>query len=168
MDTLIRMPKEKEYEEIVAVINSQIEREKKFFTEDEYEENFPKITIEDLKRERGKRYHLVVEENGKIVAHASYYIKMNNILWLSQIVVLPKYQNKGIARKLLIHIEKEARSKKIKALALETQKVFDWAVNFYKKQNYIVLSSEDFKKEPFAGTLDNNPVESTYIFGKIL
>jgi N-acetylglutamate synthase-like GNAT family acetyltransferase len=168
MDIKIRNSKEKDYKEIVNVINSQIKREERFFDKKEYQLNFPKETEDSLRDVKKVRSYFVVEENGKIIAFASYYIKENNILWLSEIVVLPKKQNRGVASELLRYIEDKAKSKNIKAVALETQKVFDWAIGFYKKQEYTILNLKDLNRYPFKGTLIKKPLKNTYIFGKIL
>jgi len=168
MDLIITKPKRKDYPRIVEVVNSQVEQEKPLYDQREYEENFPLITIDDLLRWENKNGFLIAKDGESIIAFAAFYLKGNNVLWLSEIVVDSNMQKKGVGSTLLSAVENEAIKFGASAIALETQKRFSWAIEFYKKNNYILLTDEDLQKPPFKNLLPGVPVESTYIFGKIL
>jgi hypothetical protein len=65
-------------------------------------------------------------------------------------------------------VEEIARERGAKVVVLETERQADWAVNFYLKNNYKILSEEDLKVFPFDMVLDKPPVPNRYIFGKII
>jgi ribosomal protein S18 acetylase RimI-like enzyme len=167
MNINIRKPKRDEYNEVTDVINSRIERERVLFSKEEYEENFPPETIKDLIEGEKRRNYAVATIEDKIIGFVSYYLKENKVLWISDLVVLLEYQKKGVGSKLTDFIEQEAKNMKAEAIALETQKTFDWAVSFYENRGYKTLSSDDLNKKPFVGTLGKEPKDNTHIFGKI-
>jgi len=68
----------------------------------------------------------------------------------------------------LQQIEAIAKSLKASVLVLETDKKAIWAVSFYTKNSYQILSDEDMKEYPFDKILENNQVEGRYVFGKKL
>ena len=167
MKIVIREPKESEYNQVVEVVNSELNLYKKFFTKEEIEGiGIGDFDITDLKDTKS-RNQLVAVADEKILGFASWYAKPNNVAWISMLEISPDEQKQGIGSKLIAEIEKLAKQQKNKAIALETQRKAFWAVDFYKKNNYKILSEEALLKEPFKDTLPNPPVKNTYIFGKV-
>ena len=84
----------------------------------------------------------VYEESNKIIGFISVSIA-NQIGSISLIAVDPKHQGKNIGSLLLAHLENYLISNNIKALLVATQKINELACGFYKKNGFIVLSSQD-------------------------
>lgn len=169
MDIIIRKPKEKEYEQVVKVVNSEKSLYGKVFSKKELDEiGIGNFKINDLKDD-GSRNYLVAIIKGKVVGFVSWYIKPNNIIWISMLEVDVNIHNQGIGSKLIKEVEQQARQSKqlkVKAIALEVQKKAKWAVDFYKFNGYKILDGNHLDKGLYKGTLSKKPVKNTYIFGK--
>jgi len=169
MNIIIREPKKEEYNQIVEIVNSELDLYKKVFTQEELDKiGIGYFNVNDLREVENDRNFLVAVEDNKIMGFASWYIKSNMVAWVSMLEVDAQSYGKGIGTLLINHIEKFAKDKHVKAVALETQKKAEWAVSFYKKRNYKILSTEDLDNIPYRGTLTKPPLDNTYIFGKIL
>jgi len=166
MDIIIRKPKEKEYEQIVKVVNSERALYGKVFSKKELDEiGIGNFKIKDLEDE-GSRNYLVAIIKGKVVGFVSWYIKPNNIVWISMLEVDVNIHNQGIGSKLIKEVEQQANQFKAKAIALEVQKKAKWAIDFYKFNGYKILTNDDLNRGFYKGTLSKKPVKNTYIFGK--
>ncbi len=164
-----RKPKGSEYKEFARVENSEAKQYMSVFTPSECTMLcVGKASEKDLAESAKTRKFLIATINNKIVGTMRYYLKENGILWISMIQVLPKYQKIGVGSGLLSEIEKRAKRLGIDAIALEAQKKADWAIKFYKANNYKILNIKELNKKPFVGTLLKPPVTHTYIFGKVL
>jgi len=168
MNIKIRKPKKTEYDQVVKVVNSEENLYTRVFNREELDQiGIGDFNISDLKN-NNTRDHLVAVMEDKIVGFISWYIKSNNIAWISMLEVDINNQHKGIGTKLIKKVEQQAKQLKIKAIALETQEKAEWAINFYKLNGYKILSNSDLSKGLYKGTLSKRPVKSTYIFGKML
>lgn len=168
MTLSIRKTNPADYPAIVEVVNSQIEREAALFSMDEYWDNFPPATVFDLDNGAKFRTYFVALDEKKIVGFISYYIKENHVLWISELVVLPDYQLRGIGTSLLMQVETEGKTAGAKAIALETQDRYLWAREFFKVNGYQVLTAADLQKELYKDTLPKPPVTGSIVFGKKL
>lgn len=165
----IKKPSLKDYPEIIRVINSEINLYKKIYSPKILDAiDIGKRNVKDLEKGSKDRKYLIAVKNKKIVGFASWYVKPNDIAWISMLQVLPEYHKQGIGRSLILKIEQQAKKNKCFAVALETQKKAFWAANFYKKNNYKIISSQKIMQGIYAGTLLKKPVKNTFIFGKEL
>ena len=169
MVTEIRKPERYEYQDIANLVNSA---EEVFFSirSPEMIDVFGtgKHTAEELEKGRERREHLVLTNQEKIVAFASYRFKNEQTMWISMLYVDPDEQRKGYGAMLLKHLEDIAKNKGILASVLETDEKAYWAVDFYKKHGYRILTAEDIKKFPFNKVLGKGPVKGRYLFGREL
>ena len=81
------------------------------------------------------RKALVYEENGEIVG-VLVYLLIYDRAEIEYIVVKEEYKNKGIGSKLLKYIESD-----IKNITLEVRESNTVAINFYKKNDYSIVST---------------------------
>lgn len=168
-DELIAAPSRDHYPAIVEAVNSEAELYKTTFSPEELESlDVGGFTTEDLIEGEGTRNYLVLLVDGNVAGFTSWYPKDNKVAWISMLHVASGYQGKGVGTKLIESVEQRAKEIGMRAVALEAQRKAEWAVNFYYKRGYEVLDWDNLNVEPFIGTLSRPPVESTYVFGKIL
>jgi N-acetylglutamate synthase-like GNAT family acetyltransferase len=72
---------------------------------------------------------------GFIIWREEQYNKGKNII-IEEIIIDSKYQKKGLGKKLVQHVEAQAKKKKINAIFLSANKKSN-AFKFYKKQGFI-------------------------------
>jgi ribosomal protein S18 acetylase RimI-like enzyme len=165
----IEKPKREDYKEIAELTN---EAEKRFL--DIYTKEMAVMmevcteSEEKLIDGEKTREYLCVKDNGKIVSFASFHLKNPQTIWISSLYTHPQYQGKGYGRALDKEIEKIAKEQGARVIVLETEKQADWAVNFYLKNGYSILSDEDLKKFPFDQVLNKPQVPNRYILGKVV
>lgn len=84
-----------------------------------------------------------ISENNEIVGLIAGYNNdiLNHKAYISVLAILPEYQGKGYASKLLLDFEKDCIEKKIIRIELFTHKTNDNAIKMYKKNNYVVDNS---------------------------
>jgi len=161
----IHQPKIKDFEKIVSLMN---EADKKFL-EVLTPENAKEIGVSDFNiSDLTDNNHLLlaIYEDNEPVGIALYHFKTPKVIWINSLYIHPKKQRQGFGKKLMLAIEKEAKIKGVTAIVLETEKNANWAVNFYNKLDYIILTKEDFQKEPFLNILSKDPVQNRFIFAK--
>ena len=125
-------------------------------------------TVDDLIEGEKRREYRCIYKNSDLVGFASFHVKNIQTLWLSEFYIDIGYQKSSFGSLLLNEIEKIAKKKNVLVVVLETDKKALWAVNFYKKNKYIILDKIALKKFPFDLVLEKDPVEGRYIFGKII
>ena len=165
----IKKPNRSEYTNIAKLINSAEEIYASIRSPEMMNAlGTGKHTAKDLEDGEGKREYLSLYVGEKIVAFVSYRFKNEQTMWVSMLYVNPSEQRKGYGATLLDYVEKLAKKSGILVSVLETDKKAYWSVDFYKKQGYQVLSSEDIKVFPFNKVLNKDPVDGRYLFGKVL
>lgn len=166
---IVSVPTREQYPSIVDVINSEAELYKTTFSPEELEAlNVGGLTAEDLIENESARRYLVMLVGGELAGFTSWYPKDNQVAWISMLHVSQRSQGKGIGTKLLETVECQAKEIGMRAVALEAQRKASWAVSFYLKRGYEILGWDKLNAEPYTGTLSKPPVESTYVFGKVL
>jgi len=171
MTIFVREPRDDEYNQMVDVINSERELYLTVYSAEYLDKlGIGHETIETTKQELGKetRIYLVAVENEHIVGFVSWYIKPNNVAWVSMLSVGKDFYKRGVGGALVEKVENQAQKAGVFSIALEVQKEAHWALAFYKKHGYIQLSWEDLNRAPFQETLPKPPVPTTYILGKKL
>lgn len=163
----IRKPKRSEYKEVANVIDSEAPLYKKYFSKEHLEwlsiGSFSEIALEE---KRGWD-RLIAIHGKKIVGFVSWYIKPNKVAYISSIEVLPRFQHRGIASKLLKKVEAVSKKKGAIALGAETQKKAFWVRDFNIKYGFRKLNEKDLQKKPFKGLFKNKTINPyTYVWGK--
>jgi ribosomal protein S18 acetylase RimI-like enzyme len=168
-DIVIEKPKRENYKEIADISNRADEPFLKLYNEEITKEiGFATETEEALIDGEKTREYLCLKVGDKVISFTSFRLKNPQTIWVSHICTDPDFQGKGYGAKLMQKIEEIAKERGAKVVVLETERQADWAVNFYLKNNYKILSEEDLKVFPFDMVLDKPPVPNRYIFGKII
>lgn len=168
MDTKIRKPKKEEYAQIVKVVNSEKVLYEKVFSKKELDDiGIGSFNISDLEDDNSRNY-LVAVTKGRVVGFVSWYIKSNNVAWISMLEVDIHIQNQGIGSKLIKEVEQQAKQLKARAIALEVQKKAEWAIDFYEFNRYKILDDNDLSRGIYKETLAKKPVKYTHVLGKLL
>lgn len=68
---------------------------------------------------------------------------------IHRLCVNPKYQNRGIAKNTLLHIEKELREKGIETIRLDVFSNNPFALSLYQNSGYEKVGSADWRKGRF-------------------
>ncbi len=66
-------------------------------------------------------------------------------IYVSGLCVIPEYQNKGLAKKLLKFAEKEAKNRKMKYLRLDAVSNYVELTEFYLKRGYVLVGKRQIK-----------------------
>lgn len=168
-DILIEKPKRENYKIIADISNRADKGFLKLYSKELAKEiGFGTETAEGLIEGEKTREYLCLKVGDKVISFTSFRLKNSQTIWVSHICTDPDFQGKGYGVKLMQKIEEIAKERNAKVVVLETERQADWAVNFYLKNNYKILSDEDLKVFPFDMALDKPPVPNRYIFGKII
>ncbi|MEG0289744.1 MAG: GNAT family N-acetyltransferase [Carnobacterium sp.] len=145
MTVLIRRSLWSDYPDLIAIEN-QLWNER----------NTPQVTTYSSPEEYKIRFpvgtHLVAfnESEGKAVGfigfHPSTLLQAHKRTWLIDIGVDPAIQSKGVGRKLVEGLKKEAREQRIHKLSLRVLGTNQRAIRFYQKNGFVV---EGILKEEF-------------------
>lgn len=84
----------------------------------------------ELTEEVTNNFFYVIEKNGKIVGDVSYEIKGRDSVYLSGLVVAPKFQGQGIAKKVMSTILEKLKD--IKLIDLVTHPENEKAISLYE------------------------------------
>lgn len=83
------------------------------------------------------------DENKLVALLAGYNNDFENCkAYISVLAVLPKYQGKGYASKLILDFTNDCINKKIKKIELFTHKSNENAIRMYKKNGFIIDSTD--------------------------
>jgi len=166
--TIIK-PTRDDYSQIADISNRADEEFLKFYSKEQAKEiGFGTETAEDLMEGEKTREYLCLKVDNKIISFVSFRLKNPQTIWVSHICTDPNFQKKGYGAKLMQRVEEIAKERNAKVVVLETESRAEWAVNFYLKNNYKILSEEDLKVFPFNMVLDKPPVPNRYVLGKTI
>ena len=126
-------------QEILYVINSSNREAFGQIIPTEYFKE-PIITIEELEESLEKMMFHEHRHKGIIVAVAALSVEDKDTGRIRWVYVLPEYQKQGIGTALVFHIERLAREMGLKKTRLVTDNNEEWAIRFYKKLGYILIS----------------------------
>ena len=94
---------------------------------DEYDENYIKYKLNG-------QIQIGIEENGKVVAGLDACMTAFKILYVSTVFVSDEYRRKGYGKKLIVEMEKRAKSLGANTIRLDT---FNWqGKEFYEALGY--------------------------------
>jgi len=162
-----KKPERFEYKQIVELVNNAAEiyksiHSKYLFTEIGYGNE----TEESLIKGEKNREYLCAYKDKEVIGYASFYLKNNQTVWINMFYINSNNQKQGFGSLFISEIEKIAKKYKASVLTLESDKKAIWAINFYKKNDFQILSDEDLTKFPFDKVLSKPQVKMRYIFGK--
>lgn len=172
MITLLIMRKatEHDYQKIADFINADVNpqflavldsEEAKFLVLEETE-----ASIRDAVN-HGNTFYLVFDEKSEIKALASGREKDLKTVYLGRFYVRTDCQRSGFGSKFLAEIERKLKGHGYEYLILETQKKFYWAVKFYLKNGYSVLTNEDLPSSYFSKFYKRLVDPSTMFYKKL-
>jgi ribosomal-protein-alanine N-acetyltransferase len=102
-------------------------------------ENYTKHTFSFLLNEPGTISYRVVDAEGTMVGFAFVMINQNGAAHLTTIGVAPEHRRRGLAARLLAHLEKTLTAKQIQTIVLEVRVGNTDAQELYYKAGYNVV-----------------------------
>ena len=89
-----------------------------------------------------------MEENGELIAGLDACVTTFKILYVSTLFVDEKYRRKGIAKQLILEMEKRAKVMGVNTVRLDT---FDWqGKEFYEALGYECVGHYENKEDGYA------------------
>ncbi len=170
MKLTYKTPTQEEYPDIAKLVNAS----DNIYTTIHSPEIFKEIgygteTVDDLiAGEQNRVYLCAYDEDGSLVGYTSFRIKHPTTLWISMFCIDPLHQRHGYGTLLLQHLETYATERQVSVISFETDTNAHWAVQFYQKNGYHILSPDDLQQPPYEHILDKAPVPGRYIFGKVI
>jgi|CXWL01.1.fsa_nt_gi ribosomal-protein-alanine N-acetyltransferase len=102
-------------------------------------DNYTKHTFEYLLNEPKTISYRMVTPADEMVGFAFVMVNENNAAHLTTIGVAPEHRNRGIAGKLLRHIDSSLRSREIGTLMLEVRVGNTMAQELYRRHGYTIV-----------------------------
>jgi len=134
---MIRKLSHKDTDVIYQVINQAARAYRGVIPADCYHE--PYMTKEELRREMESMIFFGWEEEGQLVGVMGFQ-PVQGVTLIRHAYVLPNYQRKGIGARLLTHLKQMTKTK---CLLVGTWADADWAIDFYEKQGFRLMSNKD-------------------------
>ncbi|MBD0379256.1 GNAT family N-acetyltransferase [Paenibacillus sedimenti] len=86
-------------------------------------------------------HHFLIVDEGQPVATARWYFYQDKTAKFQRVAVLKEYRGKGLGKKLIVEMEKQARELNAESAILDAQ---CQAEGFYSQLGYRVISEEPF------------------------
>jgi ribosomal-protein-alanine N-acetyltransferase len=102
-------------------------------------DNYTKHTFEYLLGEPRTLSYRVITAKGELVGFAFVMVNDNNAAHLTTIGVAPEHRERGIAKRMLVHIEDALRARNVGTIMLEVRVANEAAKNLYRKLGYTVV-----------------------------
>jgi len=102
-------------------------------------DNYTKHTFEYLLSEPRTLSYRVVTRADELVGFAFVMVNDNNAAHLTTIGVAPEHRGRGLAKRLLAHIEDSLRTREIGTIMLEVRVANNLAQNLYRTLGYTVV-----------------------------
>ena len=134
---MIRKLSHKDTDVIYEVINQAARAYRGVIPDDRYHE--PYMLNQGLRREMESMIFFGWEEEGQLVGVMGFQ-PVKDVTLIRHAYVLPNYQRKGIGARLLTHLK---QMKKTKCLLVGTWADAGWAIDFYQKQGFRLMSNKD-------------------------
>jgi GNAT superfamily N-acetyltransferase len=135
--SMIRRLSRADAEEIFTIINRAAEAYRGLIPSDCYHE--PYMPLEELRREMKRMTFFGWEQAGKLVGVMGVQ-PVKDVTLIRHAYILPDYQRSGIGRRLLDHLKRETRTRR---LLVGTWAAAQWAISFYAKNGFVLLSAKD-------------------------
>lgn len=134
---MIRRCEAKDASKIYEIVNEAATAYEGVIAEDCYHR--PYMSYQELEREMARVTFFGWVENGELVGVMGIEPVADTTL-VRHAYVLPRYQGRGIGRKLLHHIKKATRTPR---LLVGTWAAAGWAISFYRKNGFELLPDKD-------------------------
>ena len=134
---MIRKLSHKDTDVIYQVINQAARAYRGVIPDDRYHE--PYMLSQELRREMESMILFGWEEEGQLVGVMSFQ-PIKDVTLIRHAYVLPNYQRKGIGARLLTHLKQMTKTK---CLLVGTWADASWAIDFYEKQGFRLMSNKD-------------------------
>lgn len=102
-------------------------------------DNYTKYTFDYLLREPRTLSYRTTTEAGEMAGFAFVMVNDNNAAHLTTIGVAPEHRRRGIARRLLTHIEDALRVREVGTIMLEVRVANTAARNLYRTLGYVIV-----------------------------
>lgn len=134
---MIRICNSRELEEIYQIINDAAKAYKGVIPEDRYHE--PYMSLEEVSREISDGVVFWgYEDNGKLLGVMGIQDK-NDVALIRHAYVRTNQRKSGIGTKLLTHLASLTN----KPILIGTWEAADWAINFYLKNGFTLVSADE-------------------------
>ena len=102
-------------------------------------DNYTKHTFDYLLNEPRTISYRVLSANGEMVAFAFVMENENGSAHLTTIGVAPEHRRRGLAERLLLHIEKAVRARELGTIMLEVRVGNNAAQELYRRNGYTIV-----------------------------
>ncbi len=120
----------------------------------------PYMPMEELKRETKRMTFFGWEINGELVGVIGFE-PVKDVTLIRHAYVLPQWQKQGIGSKLLSHLKELVTTSR---LLVGTWANAYWAIDFYKKHGFNLLSSKDELLKTYWG-IPQRQIETSVVLG---
>ena len=134
---MIRKLSHKDTDVIYEVINQAARAYRGVIPDDRYHE--PYMLSQELRCEMKSMIFFGWEEEGQLVGVMSFQ-PIKDVTLIRHAYVFPNYQRKGIGARLLTHLKQMTKTK---CLLVGTWADAGWAIDFYQKQGFRLMSNKD-------------------------
>lgn len=134
---MIKVLSAQDEQTIYEIINQAASAYKGVIPADRFHE--PYMAKEELRHEIKRMTFFGWVENGKLIGVMGFQ-PVKDVTLIRHAYVLPEYQGKGIGTRLLDHLK---RMTKTKRLLVGTWADASWAINFYQKQGFTLMPNKD-------------------------
>ena len=102
-------------------------------------DNYTKHTFEYLLNEPRTLSYRIITPRDEIVGFAFVMVNENNAAHLTTIGVAPEHRRRGIAERLLEHVETALKSREVGTIMLEVRVGNESAQNLYRRSGYTIV-----------------------------
>jgi len=102
-------------------------------------DNYTKHTFDYLLKEPRTISYRIVAAGGELVAFAFVMINENGSAHLTTIGVAPEHRRRGLAQKMLTHLENAIRAREIGTVVLEVRVGNTGAQELYRRNGYMIV-----------------------------
>jgi GNAT superfamily N-acetyltransferase len=134
---MIRQCNSKDKEKLYFIINEAAKAYRGKIPPERYHE--PNMPMDELEREMKRIIFTGWEENGELVGIMGIE-RVGDVTLIRHAYVLPCWQRRGIAGRLLIHLRELVATPR---LLVGTWATADWAISFYEKNGFKMMPDKD-------------------------
>ncbi len=120
----------------------------------------PYMSLDELSREFGRITFFGWEEDGELVGIMGFE-RVIDVTLIRHTYVLPRWQKKGIARKLLAHLKEMVATPR---LLVGTWAGAKWAISFYEKRGFKLQPNKDELLESY-WDIPQRQIETSVVLG---
>ena len=157
-ELMIRQCQPNDMDKIYFIINEAAKAYEGVIPADRYHQ--PYMPMEELEREMKRMTFFGWEVNGELVGVVGFE-PINDVTLIRHVYVLPQWQKQGIGSKLLSHLKGLVTTSR---LLVGTWADAGWAIDFYKKHGFNLLSDKDELLKTYWG-IPQRQIETSVVLG---